>query len=212
MADQDDIDQALRDATPRWAKDGFGLRGPQEEQANIVRRSDQPKGSVDREPRQPAFPPPTDDDPPSVAAVAAQNYNFEMEDASDGDGLKVLIHDGFVSAPGADPIMPSGMGSDDFILPVGGNGYKVWVDATYDTTTLLFTSVSINQGPSIPDSSLGHAFFLLGNIVSEDGRTTTPQNSQCGDINVSFIYGAFNAAPALFLQLQADDPQPIPPP
>ncbi len=120
------------------------------------------------------------------------------------DDNDVRFIDGYVNG-----VLPTGMGSDDFTLTFGGDGYKAWVEVTYDTTTLAITSLTIAQGPTIPTSTLGDAFFLLGDVSITDG-ILTPRNAQCGDINVEFIYGDINGALALFLLSQIDDPQSVP--
>jgi hypothetical protein len=133
-------------------------------------------------------------------------YAFQMDSAG---ATQILIHDGQVSSNGGSGVFPSGMGSDNFTLTVA-DGDQVWVEVTYDTTTLAITSATIANGAAIPDSSLGDAYFLLGYVNIASGATV-PHNTQCGDINIAFIYGDFNGAPALFLLSQLDVAQPLPP-
>lgn len=149
-------------------------------------------------------------------SVISNIYSFQMDDATDNEGAKVLIHDGEVSTNGGDGMLPDGMGNDDFILTINADGDDVWVEVTYDTGTLDITSLTIGTGTGIPDSSLGNAYVLLGyvtfgNLNPKTGfpTSTDPHNTQCGDINIDQIYGAFNGQPALFLLSQIDAPQPI---
>jgi hypothetical protein len=135
-------------------------------------------------------------------------YSFRLENQTDDEGVKVLIRDGMVNG-----VTPTGMGNDDYILPIALDGDNVWVEVTYDTTTLTITSASLNTGTGIPDSTLGTAFLLIGYVNWDTNPNTggpenvIPHNTQCGDINIGFIYGALNGAPALFLLSQIDDPQ-----
>jgi len=202
MAADDELEQALRAPLP-WQTDGLGIKGPQpatvpSPSTDVNRRSDQPVGSVNR---------PFEPDPePSAASTVTQtptatdnnNFGFKMISAGRND---VVFIDGYVNG-----VLPDGMGNDDFTLTFGGDGYKAWVEVTYDPVTLAITSRTINQGPTIPDSTLGDAYLLLGD-VSIEGGVLTPRNAQCGDINIAFVYGAVNGAPALFLLSQLDDPQ-----
>jgi hypothetical protein len=157
--------------------------------------------------------------------VAVSNiYSFQMDDATDKEGPKVRIHDGEVSANGDNGEVPDGMGNDDFILGIANDGDNVWVEVTYDTDTLAITSRTIGTGSGIPDSTLGDAYLLLGYVTfAQDAKGNTiyssktglatgtdPHNVQCGDINIAFMYGAFNGAAALYLLSNLDAPQPIP--
>ena len=199
---------ALRKPLP-WQIDGLGIKGPQPTTSpvpdvDVNRRSDQLVGSVNRpfEPDPEPYAQSTVEQTPATADD--NNYGFKMIDASDNEGPKVLLIDGYVNG-----MLVPGMGNDDFILPVGGDGYKIWVEVTYDTITLAITSLNINQGPTIPDSTYGDAYLLLGDVSIDDKDNLTPRNAQCGDINIAFIYGALNGAPAIYLLSQLDDPQPI---
>jgi hypothetical protein len=205
-----EIMEALRAATPNWLREpqpgAEGYRTPPLGANPWPLRT---QGASDD--FQAPFPLPTatTTTPTETATSDVNDYGFKMIDASETDDngnpvFKVLIFDGYVNGQ-----LPSGMGNDDFILPVGGDGYKIWVEVTYNANTLAITPPTINQGPVIPDSSLGNAFLLLGDVSVTD-TSLTPRNAQCGDINVSFIYGALNGAAAIYLLSQVDDPQSTP--
>lgn len=224
---ENDYEKLLRDTQAPWQNDGFGVRGPIEPKGapdiDVVNYRNPDIGVLRPPVTNPVFP-----DLPALPGVSAgavadvNTYSFKMIDASNDpknphfkDKPKppvILIIDGSVSDSSGNPQFPSGMGNDDFYLQVGGDGYVVWCEITYDTSTLLITSANINQGSSIPASTLGDTFIKLGDITIESNGTVTPHNTQCGDINLAFIYGALNGAPALYLLSQMDVPQALPQP
>lgn len=228
-----EYNQLLRDSQAPWQKDGFGVQGPPSASSTFIGAPDLPAPSSlptvpgTRDPDRIIVRPPVTTDPvaPSLtplsvpaASIDINTYSFKMVDAT-GDpnnpikppGRAILIYDGQVSSNGDAPQFPSGMGNDDFYLQITGDGYKVWCEIAYDTTTLAITSSNISQGAVIPTSTLGDAFVLLGSITIEPDGTLTPHNTQCGDINIDLIYGALNGALALFLVSQIDVPQLVPP-
>lgn len=244
--DQNDYEKLMRDTPAPWQEDDLGVRGVVEPTAiksrigspdftDPVPQYQNPDRIIVRPPLPgppvPALPSPA---APPPGSTVTNIYSFQMDDAtnttvktSDGKpltpGAKVLIHDGEVSANGSDGVVPSGMGNDDFILNIAADGDDVWVEVTYDPTTLTISSATVNTGTGIPNSTLGNAYLLLGYVTFKQdakGNTifnkttglpvgTDPHNTQCGDINIAFMYGAFNAAPALFLLSQIDAPQPL---
>jgi hypothetical protein len=156
-----DYDEMLRSAKAPWQEDGFGIRGPHVEAARSTLSGSELPGpqsasvphyrNPDRAVPRPLIPDvavpslPTLAPPPGTSGPSTI-YSFMMEDATDNEGAKVLIHDGEVSANGGDGQLPPGMGNDDYILPVNADGDDVWVEVTYDTDTLAITSLSIGTG------------------------------------------------------------------
>src|ERR1700730_11355005 len=124
-----DYDEMLRDAKAPWQEDGLGVRGPQVyasrstlsgneipgPQSTSVPSYRNPDRAVPRppitDPSPPSLPSPA---PPPAGSTVTNIYSFQMDDATDSEGAKVLIHDGEISANGEDGQVPDGMGNDDF--------------------------------------------------------------------------------------------------
>ncbi len=128
---------------------------------------------------------------PVPSKGTSNDYSFKMVDASTAiDGARVLIFDGQLFGPN-DEGYPSGMPSDDtYILPIGGDGYEVWVGYTYDESSGLITSRFIDQGPSTPDNFSGQAYVTLGAVsVNFSGAVPVckPTNFTCGDIIIEVL-------------------------
>jgi hypothetical protein len=150
-----------------------------------------------------------------VSTANANEYSFELElKKIDPQAYTILIHVGYGEI---NDTPPSGMtGADDYVLTIPGaaDGTEIYAVVTYDTDTLDITSRSLGFDFSVPDSTLGILYIPIGFVDITYGPTgaiseVSPHNRHCGDINISFVYGAANAAPALFELVQFADPQPL---
>jgi hypothetical protein len=195
MAADDDIISKLRDARPSY-QDGRGLRGNAIDSDLAVRLpATAPRFEFKTSATAPsaAFPSlpaavPEDGGVPGAPSSAINFYSFELEDASDNEGFKVLIHDGQVFGPNDDGQSPSGMGSDDYILPIDGDGYKIYLIITQDVDTRDVTSITIDQAPTVPDDSPGVIYVEIGYVVIDDpaGSGLVPFNTLCGDLTLAY--------------------------
>jgi hypothetical protein len=111
-------------------------------------------------------------------------YSFEMFDASDEHGNKVLIIDGLVfGVENTEGVLPSGMGDDDFTILVN-EGDEVWLVIGINTDENLVTSASIDSGPVTPDDlDDGSVIYVtIGSFtIDPDSGATIVENSLCGD-------------------------------
>ena len=117
-------------------------------------------------------------------------YTFKMSDASEPGVAQVLILDGQVFGPNNDGILPAGMGNDDYILPVAGDG-EIYIIITFDAegddgvSGEQVTSMSIAAAPETPDDDGLTMYWTIG-AFSVDYSTGTPfvntTNFQCGDV------------------------------
>lgn len=214
MADADDIYQALRDARPSWSLAEATHHTPEQpvDKTNI-RRWDLPTLTTIETPTvetiSSSIPTPED-----VTATQTNEYSFELEVASiNTDDGQVDIHVGYGEI---NDTPPTGMtGADDYTLTISLDGTEIYAIITYDTDTLEITSRSLAFGSSVPDSTFGTLYVGIGfvdiNYDPDTGKISevNPHNRHCGDINVSFLYGAANAAPAVFTLAQFAGPQPL---
>jgi hypothetical protein len=123
--------------------------------------------------------------------VDENHYDFEMVDASDADGPKVLIYDGVVYGPNDDGIYPDGMPSDDnnYVLPVA-DGDEVWLVITFDVESddgvsgEQITSVSFDHGPTTPDDEFPTMYFTVGSVSVDEAGVLQPINEILGDLNI----------------------------
>lgn len=156
-------------------------------------------GTVKRREISPAFPTAKSATVTQNATSAAgntTNFSFRLENASVADAPKVLINDGEINGE-----VPIGMGTDTYVLDVYDGAFVVCT-ITYDSVTLAITSTSFSAAASMPVSTLGVLYIEIGRIfVDFDAQghisSFTAVNTQCGDINVAFVYGALNGVPAL---------------
>lgn len=160
------------------------------------------------------FPEAITEDQVIAAATPEENtneYSFQLDvDFIDAKDYTVNIHVGYGEI---NDTPPDGMtGADDYILfiPGANDGTEIYAVVTYDTTTLAITSRSLAFGFSVPDSTLGTLYIPIGfvDITYDEHGTITgadPHNRQCGDIQLGFLYGAMNGAPALFILNQVLD-------
>jgi hypothetical protein len=111
------------------------------------------------------------------------DYAFEMFNASDGGGAKVLILDGQVFGPNDDGNLPAGMGGDDYILDVA-NDDEVWLVISMDFESWDVLDVSIDHGPSTPDDDDFTLYVTIGYVSVDDSGDipiVSPTNALCGD-------------------------------
>ena len=73
------------------------------------------------------------------------------------------------------------------------SGSKVYATINYSDTTGVISSVSINVGSSIPTSTTGTHYELIGSVGSSGGSLTTT-NARYGPINVQICRNWFWAA------------------
>lgn len=220
--DDNTIEKIMRDTQPRWLEDGFGLRGPQ--RPTPVPRGDTPQ-NVSPEGRWPLrvqlsqselpedAPQVIEQTTQEVAASTNEGYQFQfLFDSIDGDigsqTVDILILDGEVNGT-----FPSGMtGADDYTVTLTTAGSEVYVVQTYNTSTLVFDTPTIAFGASVPDSTFGTLYVPLGFVDWDYDPDTgaiinvVPRNRQCGDINIALVFGAYNAARAVFALHQYSDP------
>ena len=114
------------------------------------------------------------------------DYNFEMFDASDGDGAKVLLLDGVVYGPNNDGgVDPDGMPSDDsFIIDGISDEDEIWLQINWSEDSTIIESVSIEWGPSTPDDTATETHITIGNVQIDAGGDVTIvncRNELCGD-------------------------------
>lgn len=200
------LHRALRDAQPTWLRDGLGIRGPnalaRPPSPDVHRRSDQPQGSVVRQPV-PVSETTTATAEEQVAATSIPDISFYASDASDGDTKRVLINDGKVTWGGVSTI-PDGMGGGDFILDIDDpTDALIYVLVTFDPETLLKTSiaVAVNRAADMPESRVdeegGFLVFLLAYTFIDGDGAFRVWNRRLGDISFEFTYAAMNGQPAL---------------
>lgn len=131
--------------------------------------------------------PPEDDlmTPWQLGTVEEENhYSFELINASDEEGAKVLIMDGQVFDPNGDGILPEGMGDDNYILGVEPDD-EIWVGMSWGGDPITINTVWIDHGPATPDDVPPNTTYVtIGYADIEDGPVpiVRPTNAQCGDI------------------------------
>jgi hypothetical protein len=121
----------------------------------------------------------------------ANDYNFEMFNASEPGAAKVLILDGIVYGPNDDAIDPDGMPSEDTYTLDVSDGDEIWLVITFDlegddgVSGENITSVSIDNGPSTPDDDGLTMYITIGNVSVDDSGDVpivTCRNEVCGDV------------------------------
>lgn len=118
------------------------------------------------------------------------HYDFEMVNASDEDGPKVLIYDGVVYTANNEPFDPDGMPSDNTYTLDVADGNEVWVGFTYENDlNYEITSCWIESGDETPDDDpdANTAYVTIGHVSvdqsdPEEMAVVTPFNEVCGDI------------------------------
>lgn len=188
---EDDIVRQTAEAAPQ--------REPEQFKLSVARPMPQFVASVTRRAISPAFPTAQSasvTQTPGSTGGNTTNFSFRLENASVGDSPKVLINDGEINGE-----VPIGMGTDTYVLDVYDGAFVVCT-ITYDSVTLAITSTSFSAAASMPTSTLGVLYIEIGRIFvdfDDQGHIAsfTAVNTQCGDINVAFVYGALNGVPAL---------------
>lgn len=113
------------------------------------------------------------------------SYAFQMLNASDINGPKVLILDGQVFGVNDDGILPTGMGGDNFILSVFNND-EVFLIITIDPDTGSTTSVTINRGTGTPGDTTSTKYVTIGYIALDSSGIVHPTNALCGDYTIPY--------------------------
>lgn len=221
VAEHDRIMEKVRAAKPSWQTDGMGLRGdaplnnfasraPVDYGGGGPQVSEESKRSIPR----PAFPVLTPQVPTQVAPDAASTVSlaFLLTPATDPatGALSVTVTDGLIN-----DVYPSGMGYGGYTLAVVEEPYQqVYAVVLYDEDTLEITSRTLGISDSPPTSESGSLVIPIGYLtVTYDGGgkpILTATNQTVGNIKFQFIYGSYNAAPALFPVLVAANPIVLP--
>jgi hypothetical protein len=185
-SDAGDILSALQNATPSWIdapqKGSDGYTPP-----NSPFDSNSAGNFGNKTDYSAPFPESSDTPPADIPIIPPPNiYTFEMFDASDKDGSKALILDGFVFGPNDDGKMPDGMtGNDDFILPMndGDDAYLGIVidNDTGDVTQLYIAAAQITPQDS-SDIDFTYMYVTLGNLSADPNTgAIVVENELCGD-------------------------------
>lgn len=207
------VNDALRAARPSWEIEGaFHRPPPPVDRTNIKRWDDYQDRAVSKyETPDPVVTSTTQEDVPP--APPTNEYSFELQLSSiDQDAFTIDIHVGYGEI---NDTPPDGMsGADDFIFTIPGadDGVEIWAEVDYDTDTLDITGRTLNFGTSVPDTTFGTLYVPIGFVdISYDGITgaiteVDPHNRQCGDVNISLVFGDLNGAPALYHLREYADP------
>lgn len=114
-------------------------------------------------------------------------YSFQLFDASDNEGPKVLILDGEVF--GTEDIqdhnghVPEGMGNDDYILPLGNSDGEIWLVIPVAAGTLaVIDPVTIATGETTPDDTDTIKYVRLGVFTISNNGVGDLTNTHCGDV------------------------------
>jgi len=134
------------------------------------------------------LPPPPDD----------VNFDFKLEDASDGGTAQVRIYDGVVIGPNDDPIDPSGMPTvgDGYVIGAF-NGMEIWLGVQWDLETDdgvsgdNIVAVWIDSGAATPDDDYLTQYITIGNVEVEfddfsGDAVVFPINELCGDCVIQY--------------------------
>lgn len=131
------------------------------------------------------------------SSSSTTHFSFELEDDSSPTVPSVIIKDGEINGE-----TPIGMGTDEYNLTGLYDGCFINCIITYDSDTLEITSTTFAVAADVPDSSLGVLYIEIGRVYFDynvEGHVVnfTAVNTQCGDINFQFVYGALNGQPAV---------------
>lgn len=100
------------------------------------------------------------------------NYAFEMLDASDADGAKVLILDGDVIDQDGNGHTPSGMGADNYVVGVI-DGDEIYLAIPHDDDWNIIDPVTLGVGATPGDIS-GVSYVTIGYVsVFDPGDSPT---------------------------------------
>jgi hypothetical protein len=208
--DKNALEAFLRDATPSWVKDRSFFQPPPVlvDRTNVKRWEDYKEEVVaSYETPDPAPQQITEETPAAAAAASSYAHQLEAQSVDQTTGIvTVRIRDGDTGGAPSDALM----GSDTMTIALTLEGSEIWEHVTYDTSTLAITARAIGSGATVPTSTLGELYVPIGYVnweidpVSGLIVSVAPHNRHCGDINVQFIYGQHNGAPALFAVLGFD--------
>jgi hypothetical protein len=129
--------------------------------------------------------------------ILSNDFDFQLLNASDAEGPKVLIRDGVVIGCNDDPIDPDGMPADDsFVMPVADDD-EIWLVITWsmeedDTVSGdNINSVSFDHGAFTPDDFFDESGFTqhitIGHVsVDPDTNAVSATNEICGDVFIPY--------------------------
>lgn len=124
-----------------------------------------------------------------------ERYSFQMFDASDENGPKVLISDGNIIDQDGEEWTPVDFGNDEFVLDDLNEGDFIWVEIPHDDDYAITEDPIVDSGAEVPANSDNRAYVTIGyvNINSGDINPSTgvadkvpqviPHNNITGDIN-----------------------------
>jgi hypothetical protein len=208
---EDKAYELLQKTKAPWQEDGFGIRGDlKQQQTNsatagtflpsvvhrnpdtITRRSVSDSASTPPDLATPAVPPSTT--PPNV-------YTFEMFNASDKNGHKVLILDGTVYGPFDDGNTPQGMGNDNFTIDINDGDDAYLVIPIADNRAVV-PPITIATGPTTPDDTDTTLYVTIGNF-SIDKNIVTVENTLCGDYTIPNTLDVLDEDSNVFSDIQS---------
>lgn len=128
-----------------------------------------------------------------ASGILSNDFDFQMLNASDADGPKVLIRDGVVIGCNDDPIDPSGMPSgDSFVMSVNDDD-EIWLVIVWDLETDdgvsgdNILSVDFDHGPFTPDDDELTQYITLGHVSVDPGtNAVSATNEICGDVFIPY--------------------------
>ena len=124
-------------------------------------------------------------------ATTDEHYEFQVIDFSDSGGAKVLVYDGIIWTPNdAEPLLPDGMGTDDYIIDLSGGGdFEIWVEIYWDGSYTTFSN--LNWGYTTPDSDVTVSYITIAYVsvlfnADSLSYVASISNAVCGDISLEF--------------------------
>lgn len=128
-----------------------------------------------------------------ASGILSNDFDFQMLNASDADGPKVLIRDGVVIGCNDEPIDPSGMPSgDSFVMDVNDDD-EIWLVIVWDLETDdsvsgdNILSVDFDHGPSTPDDDELTQYITIGHVSVDPGtNAVSATNEICGDVFIPY--------------------------
>lgn len=128
----------------------------------------------------------------------ANDYNFELFNASEEGSAKVLILDGVVYGPNNDSgVDPDGMPSNDtYVLSDINDGDEIWLGILWSPDDPpIIQQVWLDHGESTPDDEEETTYITIGNVEvdwSGDPPVVTCRNEVCGDVVVQLPPAPFS--------------------
>jgi hypothetical protein len=119
-------------------------------------------------------------------AEEENHYAFELINASDTEGAKVLIYDGQIFGPNdLGSIDPAGMPSDDSYILAVQDQDEIWLGINWDIAGAIINNAWIDHGPATPDNEGDNVYVTIGYAdVDTSGAIPIvyPTNALCGDL------------------------------